>query len=216
MTWRSILDYTTWPDPHAIECNTNRQQRHMMLLALHWQLLARRWCLSVDKAAICSGSTQANSVCNNYANSILCTASSFVHSPELTAAMRPGGYLITLLLLVTAQHEGPELDSFRTKTQLKTAIALSLDWTWPELMTGKQQQHCEPAYQCNNNQTACQPGLGACGARLSSPGRLVLSILIGAGNIQMVNVRQDHIVPHQHIAMQQYVEFTARLVHGHT
>ena len=43
----------------------------------------------------------------------------------------------------------------------------------------------------NNNNDACQPGLGACGASLSSPGRLVLNDLIGAGNRQMVNVRQD-------------------------
>ena len=41
----------------------------------------------------------------------------------------------------------------------------------------------------------CQLGLGACGAALSSPGRLVLSDCIGAGNRQMVNVRHDHIVP---------------------
>ena len=45
----------------------------------------------------------------------------------------------------------------------------------------------------NNYQDAFQPG--ACGASLSSPGRLVLSNLIGARNRQMVNVRQDHIVP---------------------
>ena len=37
----------------------------------------------------------------------------------------------------------------------------------------------------------CQPGLGACVASLSSPGRLVLSDLIRAGNRQLVNVRQD-------------------------
>ena len=30
---------------------------------------------------------------------------------------------------------------------------------------------------------------------MSLPGRLVLSDLIGAGNRQMVNVRQDHIIP---------------------
>ena len=42
----------------------------------------------------------------------------------------------------------------------------------------------------NNNNDAFQPGLGVCGASLSSPGRLVLSDLIGAGNRQMVNVRQ--------------------------
>ena len=47
---------------------------------------------------------------------------------------------------------------------------------------------------CNNHH-ACQPRLGACGASLSSPGRLVLSDLVRAGNGQMVNVRQDHIVP---------------------
>ena len=48
---------------------------------------------------------------------------------------------------------------------------------------------------CNNNNcSTCQPRLGACGASLSSPGRLVLSNLIGVGNRQMVNVRQDHIV----------------------
>ena len=34
---------------------------------------------------------------------------------------------------------------------------------------------------------AFQPGLGACGASLSSPGRLVLSDLIGARNGQMMN-----------------------------
>ena len=37
----------------------------------------------------------------------------------------------------------------------------------------------------------CQPGLGACGASLSSPGRRVLSDLTGAGNRQMVNIRLD-------------------------
>ena len=46
-----------------------------------------------------------------------------------------------------------------------------------------------------NNQNAFQPGLGACGASLSSPGRLVLSNLIGARNRQKVDVRQDYIVP---------------------
>ena len=33
-----------------------------------------------------------------------------------------------------------------------------------------------------NNNDMCQPGLGACGGSLSSPGRLVLSDLIGTGN----------------------------------
>ena len=47
----------------------------------------------------------------------------------------------------------------------------------------------------NKSQNTCQPGLGAWGASLSSPGRHVRSDLIGAGNRQMVNVRQDHIVP---------------------
>ena len=47
----------------------------------------------------------------------------------------------------------------------------------------------------NNNNKACQPRLGVCGSSLSSPGRLVLSDLIRAGNRQMLNVRQDHIVP---------------------
>ena len=54
---------------------------------------------------------------------------------------------------------------------------------------------CPPNDNSNNNQNARQPGLGACGASLSSPGRLVLSNLIGAGNRQMVNVRQDHVAP---------------------
>ena len=44
----------------------------------------------------------------------------------------------------------------------------------------------------HNNQNACQPGLGASGANLSWPGRLVLSFLTGAGNRQMVNVRQGN------------------------
>ena len=48
----------------------------------------------------------------------------------------------------------------------------------------------------NSYQTACQPGLGACGAIVSSPSRLVLSDLIGAENRQLVNVRQNHIVPY--------------------
>ena len=48
----------------------------------------------------------------------------------------------------------------------------------------------------NNNYNAFQPGLGACGASVSSPGKLVLSDLIWAGNRQMMNVRQDHIVPY--------------------
>ena len=39
-----------------------------------------------------------------------------------------------------------------------------------------------------------QPGLGACGASLSSSGRVFLSDLIGVGDRQMVHVRQDHIV----------------------
>ena len=34
----------------------------------------------------------------------------------------------------------------------------------------------------NNNKRASQPGLGACGATLSSPSRLVLVDLKGAGN----------------------------------
>ena len=46
-----------------------------------------------------------------------------------------------------------------------------------------------------NNHNAFQPGLGACGASLSSPGRTVLSNLIGARIGQMMNVRHDHIVP---------------------
>ena len=37
---------------------------------------------------------------------------------------------------------------------------------------------------------ACQSGPGACGASPSSPGRLVLSDVTGAGNRQIVNVRQ--------------------------
>ena len=41
----------------------------------------------------------------------------------------------------------------------------------------------------NNNTSACQAGLGECGASLSLPGRLVLSDLTEAGNRQMVNVR---------------------------
>ena len=48
----------------------------------------------------------------------------------------------------------------------------------------------------NNNKSihnAFQPGLGACGASLSSPGRLVLSDLIGAENRQKMNVRPDHV-----------------------
>ena len=44
----------------------------------------------------------------------------------------------------------------------------------------------------NNNSNMCQPGLGAYGASLSSPGRLVLRDMIGVSNRQMVNVRQDH------------------------
>ena len=44
----------------------------------------------------------------------------------------------------------------------------------------------------NDTKNACQPWLGACGASLSSPGRFVLSDLIGAGNRQMMAVRQDH------------------------
>ena len=44
-------------------------------------------------------------------------------------------------------------------------------------------------YTCQHNnihhQNALWPGLGACAASLSSPGRLVLSDLIGAGNRQM-------------------------------
>ena len=36
---------------------------------------------------------------------------------------------------------------------------------------------------------------------LSVPGRLVRSDLIGAGNIQMVNVRQDHIVPNSLVTL---------------
>ena len=41
---------------------------------------------------------------------------------------------------------------------------------------------------CHNNKykNMCQPGLGACGASLSLPGRLILSDLIGAENGQMV------------------------------
>ena len=42
----------------------------------------------------------------------------------------------------------------------------------------------------NNNESMRQPGLGACGASLSSPGRIDLSDLIGEGNRQMMNVRQ--------------------------
>ena len=46
----------------------------------------------------------------------------------------------------------------------------------------------------NNCNNACQPRLGACGASLSSPGRIVLSDLIRAGNRQVMNVKQDHVV----------------------
>ena len=51
------------------------------------------------------------------------------------------------------------------------------------------------AYSKNKDCNTCQPGLGACGASLSSPGRLVLSDLIEAGSRHIVNVGQDHIVP---------------------
>ena len=46
----------------------------------------------------------------------------------------------------------------------------------------------------NSKQNACQPRLGACKASLRSPGRLALSDLTWAGNRQVVNVRQDHII----------------------
>ena len=49
----------------------------------------------------------------------------------------------------------------------------------------------------NNSNNVCQPRLSACGASLSSPGRLVLNDLIRAGNRQMVNVRQDQGCPVQ-------------------
>ena len=42
----------------------------------------------------------------------------------------------------------------------------------------------------SNDNNVCQPRLGACGASLSLPGRLVLSDLVRARNRQMVNVRQ--------------------------
>ena len=45
---------------------------------------------------------------------------------------------------------------------------------------------------------------GVCGASPSSPGRLVLSDLIGAGDRQMVMVRQNHIVPTQHVTAQNH------------
>ena len=43
------------------------------------------------------------------------------------------------------------------------------------------------------DQNACQPGLSACGASLSLPGKLVLSDLIGADRLVTV-VKQHHIV----------------------
>ena len=45
---------------------------------------------------------------------------------------------------------------------------------------------------CSN---ACQPRLGVWGASQSLPGRIGPSDLIRAGTRQMMNVRQDHIVP---------------------
>ena len=61
---------------------------------------------------------------------------------------------------------------------------------------------------CHNIAEACQLGLGGCGASLSSPGRLVLSELVGAGIRQMVNVRQDDVtvdcsVGHSHRCVSQ-------------
>ena len=47
----------------------------------------------------------------------------------------------------------------------------------------------------NNHNNACQPGLGVCGASVSSSGRLIVIDLIGVGNRLMVRVRQEHIVP---------------------
>ena len=45
---------------------------------------------------------------------------------------------------------------------------------------------CFPKKDHNNGKYKMhQPGLGACGANLSSPGRVVVSYLIGAGNRQM-------------------------------
>ena len=46
----------------------------------------------------------------------------------------------------------------------------------------------------NNNPSTCQPGLGACGASLSSPDRLVLSDLIEVGDAQM---RSCQAKPHR-------------------
>ena len=46
----------------------------------------------------------------------------------------------------------------------------------------------------NNNQNECQPGLRACGASLSSPGRLVLSNFMRVKNRQTMHVGQNHIV----------------------
>ena len=47
---------------------------------------------------------------------------------------------------------------------------------------------CTDLNNNNNDIDACQPRLGACGASLSPPGRLVLSDLIRVGSRQMVNV----------------------------
>lgn len=57
------------------------------------------------------------------------------------------------------------------------------------------QKQIVPSSTCmimiNNNQNACQPGLGACAASPSSPGRLVLSDLIGARTRQMSYIDID-------------------------
>ena len=94
-----------------------------------------------------------------------------------------------------------KMAGFPEGTALEVKLRLgSCRWTAEQLLciwqvgvlhrSSKVQAYCT----CTDNiNDACQPGLGACGASLSSPGRLVLSNLIG--KLDRVSVRQDHIVP---------------------
>ena len=55
-------------------------------------------------------------------------------------------------------------------------------------------------YKKSNKWNACQPGLGACGASLSSPGRLVLSKLVRGGKQTTMNVSQMYMLKEIQIA----------------
>ena len=101
--------------------------------------------------------------------------------------VRPEGFPWLLLLRLGGRH------TCNTVT-LGQRDSLPLLWSTSTQLNCQQRATLHMLCNHNNNNNACQPGLGACGASLSSPGSLVLSDLIGAGDRQMVNVRQHHLL----------------------